>query len=299
MVSDMTPRQAFERELADRTGKLTRLGNSRSLFGLSDGETFVYVRYSRLHPNGSTFYGLREEDLRELDGRTAFVALLWDGQAEPLLLPLAEFSEILFEAGAAADGQFKTQVFIPDDEPAEFYIARGGRHNVEAYFGWEPLLSALADAREDAPALDHSQVQTLLGAIGNARGLDVWIPPNDRSKMDWRLARRFPFRSSMPARLEPLLREIDVVWMARGSSTPVSLYEVEHTTPIYSGLLRFNDAHLSMSEPPKFTVVAEEARRGLFSSQLRRPTFHASGLDRQCVFMTNTEVFRWHQRMPT
>ena len=294
----MKPREAFLRELSERAGQLKRLGNSRSLFELGDGQALVYVRYSRVHGKGATFYGLREEDLRELDGRTAFIALLWDGQVEPLLLPLAHFGELFDEAGPAADGQVKAQVYTHDSQPAEFYIARAGRHNVEAYFGWEALLGTLADARDEAPALDHSQVQTLLGAIGDARGLDVWVPPNDRQKMDWSLVPRFPFRTTMPPGLDSVVREIDVVWMARGANTPVSLYEVEHSTPIYSGLLRMNDVHLSLAEPPRFTIVADDTRRSVFARNLRRPTFQASGLDRLCGFMTNAEVFRWHQRMP-
>ena len=294
----MKPRKAFLRELSERAGPTKRLGRGQSLFELGDGQTLVYVRYSRVHGKGTPFYGLREEDLRELDGRTAFIALLWNGQAEPLLLPLAHFSELFDEAGPAADGQVKARVYLRDGQPAELYIARAGRHNVEAYFGWEALLGALADARDEAPALDHSQVQTLLGAIGDARGLDVWVPPNDRQKMDWSLAPQFPFRTAMPPSLDPLLREIDVVWMARGANTPVSLYEVEHSTPIYSGLLRMNDVHLTLTEPPRFTIVADETRRSLFARNLRRPTFQTSGLDRLCGFMTNAEVFRWHQRMP-
>lgn len=298
IVSPMKPRDAFLRELTERAGTPKRLGRSRSMFELGDGQAYVYVRYSRLHPKGATFYGLRDEDLRELAGRTAFVALLWDGQAEPLLLPLAQFGELFDEAGPAADGQIKAQVYLRDGEPTEFYVARAGRHNVEAYFGWEPLLSALADVRDETPELDHSKVQTLLGAIGDARGMDVWIPPNDRSKMDWTLAPRFPFRTAIPPGLDAVLREIDVVWMARGGSAPVSLYEVEHTTPIYSGLLRFNDTHLTIGEPPRYTVVSDETRRGPFARQLRRPTFQASGLDKLCGFMTYGEVFRWHQRTP-
>ena len=89
-----------------RASEPKRLGRSRSLFEIGDGQAFVYVRYSRVHPKGATFYGLREEDLRELEGRTAFIALLWDGQTEPLLLPLAEFG-LFDESEAAADGQFK------------------------------------------------------------------------------------------------------------------------------------------------------------------------------------------------
>ena len=292
----MKPREAFLRELAERTGEPKRLGRSRSLFEIGDGQAFVYVRYSRVHPKGATFYGLRAEDLRELEGRTAFIALLWDGQEEPLLLPLAEFAGLFEESEPAADGQFKAQVYLRGDHPTEFYVTQAGRHNVEPYFGWTPLLNALADAREETPELDHSQVQTLLGAIGDARGMDVWIPPNDRSKMDWSLAQPFPFRSAIPPGLDAVLREIDVVWMTRGGSIPVSLYEVERSTPIYSGLLRFNDTHLTIGETAKFTVVSDENRRGLFARQLRRPTFQASGLDKLCGFMTYGEVFRWRQR---
>ena len=294
----MKPRDAFLRELAERAGEPKRLGRSRSMFELGDGEAFVYLRYSKVHPKGQTFYGLRDDDLRELAGRTAFVALLWDGQDEPLLLPLSEFGPLFDEAGPAADGQVKAQVYLRDDQPPELYVARAGRHHVESYIGWEHLLSALADARDETPKLEHEQVQTLLGAIGDARGLDVWIPPNDRQKMDWTLAPRFPFRAALPPGLAALLREIDVVWLARGGTTPVNLYEVEHSTPIYSGLLRFNDVHLSVKERAPFAIVAEEERRALFARQLRRPTFQASGLDRLCGFMTYGEVFRWHERTP-
>ena len=103
----------------------------------------------------------------------------------------------------------------------------------------------------------------------------------------------------MPPGLDSVVREIDVVWMARGANTPVSLYEVEDSTPIYSGLLRMNDVHLSLAEPPRFTIVADDTRRSVFARNLRRPTFQASGLDKLCGFMTNAEVFRWHQRIPS
>ncbi len=292
MVRAMTPREAFLRELAERAGEPRRLGRSRSLFEIGDGQAFVYIRYSRVHGPGNTFFGLRDQDVRELEGRTAFIALLWDGQAEPLLLPFAEFAPLFEESEPAADGQFKAQVYLREDQPAELYVTRAGRHNVETYFGWELLLSALADVREETPKLEHSQVQTLLGAIGDMQGLDVWIPPNDRSKMDWTLAPRFQFRTALPPGLDAVMREIDVVWLARGGSTPVSLYEVEHTTAIYSGLLRFNDMHLTVNRPPKFTIVAPEDRRGKFVREVRRPTFRASGLNDICRFMTYGEVYR-------
>lgn len=295
----MNAREAFLRELAERAGAPKRLGRSRSLYELGEGQAFVYVRYSRVHGGEAhprTFYGLREQDLRELAGRLAFVALLWDGQTEPLLLPLDQFGDLFEEAGAADDGQVKAQVYLGGDA-AELYVARAGRHAVEPYFGWTGLLDALADRREDTPDLAHEQVQTLLGAIGAARGHDVWIPPHDRGVMDWTLAPRFPFRAELPPALDPVLREVDVVWMARGGPAPVRLYEVEHSSAIYSGLLRFNDTHLTVGGGgPGYAIVARAERRARFASQLRRPTFRASGLDRLCGFMTYAEVYRWRRR---
>ena len=112
-------------------------------------------------------------------------------------------------------------MYLRGDDPAEFYVTRAGRHNVEPYFGWEPLLNALADAREEPPALDHSQVQTLLGAIGDARGMDV-CDTAERPLEDGLDAElpRFPFRTAIPPGLDAVLREIDVVWMASRGQRP-------------------------------------------------------------------------------
>ena len=294
-----TVREAFVSELDSRYGPLKRVGTSRSLYEVADGSAMVYVRYSRVHRGETTFYGLRDEDLRRMTGLTAFIALLWDGQKEPLLLPLDEFAGVFKEAEPAADGQFKVQVRLRDNS-AGLYVARAGHHNVEPYFGWWPLVQAVEQREDDSPQLNHSQIQTLLGAIGHARGLDVWIPLNDRSRMDWSLTPRFECRNELPAgfdAVEAILREIDVLWIRRGSNELEALYEVEHSTPIYSGLLRLNDIRLSTTSPSYFAIVSDGERRDGFVRQLRRPTFRASGLADVCGFMPYPDVFRWHRRI--
>ena len=89
-----------------------------------------------------------------------------------------------------------------------------------------------------------------------------------------------------------------MIWIDRGGGTPAALYEVEHSTPVYSGLLRFNDVHL---EAPNFNlrfgIVSNDSRRALFVRQLARPTFKASGLREICTFFEYRNVFGWHQRM--
>ena len=118
--------------------------------------------------------------------------------------------------------------------------------------------------------------------------------------LDWSVAARFECRSELPPaydRIERVLREIDVVWLLPVSSVLEALFEVEHSTPIYTGLLRFNDVQLNAPATQHFSIVAEDARRPLFIEQLRRPTFAASGLNTKCGFVTYPEVFRWHRRV--
>lgn len=119
------------------------------------------------------------------------------------------------------------------------------------------------------PDFSHPQIQTLLGSIGTAKGYDIWIPQNDRPKLEWALADKFMCRDTLPYGFESvvhILQEIDVIWIVRGSSSLRALFEVEHSTPIYSGLLRFNDIHLVIPNlRPRFSIVANNARRMLFT----------------------------------
>lgn len=71
-------KNTFLRELTERHGKIHRLGTSLSLYDIGDGAARVYIRYSKVHARGRTFYGLRKEDLHELEGHGAVVCFLWD-----------------------------------------------------------------------------------------------------------------------------------------------------------------------------------------------------------------------------
>jgi hypothetical protein len=58
--------------------------------------------------------------------------------------------------------------------------------------------------------------------------------------LDWTVASRFEHCGSLPygfGDVAHILQEVDVVWIQRGSSELRALFEVEHSTPIYSGLL--------------------------------------------------------------
>jgi hypothetical protein len=291
----------FLQNLAQRYGEIHKLQGSLSLYELGDGAARVYIRYSKVHSKNQTFYGLREEDLHQLEGYSSAICFLWDNQEEPLFIPFSEYEAVFQSTTPASDGQYKAQVFLKG-AGTEFYVAGAGRFNVDAHFGWDGIQS-LVDTTRLSPtaAFSHPQMQTFLGAIGRAKGYDIWIPQNDRSKLEWALTDRFECRDTLPYGYDSvanILQEVDVIWMERGSSNLKALFEVEHSTPIYSGLLRFNDIHLvSPNLRPRFSIVANDARRVLYVKQINRPTFQTSGLGELCTFFEYADVARWHSRI--
>ena len=299
MMSEI--KRTFLKELAERYGSLRKLERSQSLYEIGDGAIRIYIRYSKVHSGNRTFFGLREQDLQRLEGHSSLICFLWDGQTEPLLVPFSEYEEVFQSVSPAGDGQYKVQVYLQDDG-TELYIAKAGRFNVEGHLGWSELENLIDSTRLEAvPEFSHAQVQTLLGAIGTAKSYDVWVPLNDRPKLDWSIADHFECRDILPYGFEPvkdILQEVDVIWIQRGSSKLRALFEVEHSTPIYSGLLRFNDILLVAPElRPRFSIVANSARRSLFVRQLNRPTFQMSGLSKLCTFLEYIDVFGWYNRI--
>lgn len=97
--------------------------------------------------------------------------------------------------------------------------------------------------------------------------------------------------------IEGIIQELDVIWLNRGSNNFRAIFEVEHSTPIYSGLLRFNDLFLiEQSGQMRFNIVSNESRRSLFLRQISRPTFKNSGLADVCSFLEYADVYNWFHR---
>lgn len=290
----------FLKNLEERYGKLKKLPNSLSLYEIGNGVCRIYIRYSKVHGRNQSFYGIRKDDLIQLDGFNSVICFLWDTQIEPLFIPYSEFEEVFSVLEPASDGQIKAQIYHEKDG-TELYIANSGRFNVEGFIGWSNF-DLLIDKSKivSFPDFSHSQMQTLIGSIGIHRGYDIWIPNNDRIKLDWEIAEKFKCKNDLPERyfrVFNVIKQIDVLWLKRGSSDLSAMFEVEHSTSIYSGLLRFNDLHLI--EPnlkPKFSIVSNDIRRALFLRQINRPTFKMSGLSDLCSFLEYKDVFGWFNR---
>jgi len=95
--------------------------------------------------------------------------------------------------------------------------------------------------------------------------------------------------------IDNIISEIDVIWLE--NLKPVSFFEVEHSTPIYSGLLRFNDVLLSVAGADNFNIVAQNERESKFSKEIRRPTFKQNKLIDKVTFLDYGNIYNWYYNL--
>jgi type II restriction enzyme len=150
----------------------------------------------------------------------------------------------------------------------------------------------LARVREDTArerkALDaardgdrtHTEVQGWLRDLGRALGFDVWVAANDRSRGlgDGKLGDGC--LTSLPPALAAIesVPLIDVIWLERGLGHAVAAFEVEHTTSIYSGIVRMLDLASGAAQAVRgLYLVAPDSREDDVRRQLARPAFRRIG----------------------
>jgi hypothetical protein len=141
-------------------------------------------------------------------------------------------------------------------------------------------------------------VQATLAAIGAKMGYSVWIPANDRAGVRSQLA-----PGDAAKLLEPLplnhedntlrtVEQIDVIWLRNRSI--VRAFEVEHTTAVYSGLLRMADLiSLQPNIDIRLHIVADEAKREKVFRELSRPVFRLlenGALSESCSYLSYGSV---------
>jgi len=71
------------------------------------------------------------------------------------------------------------------------------------------------------------------------------------------------------------IRLIDVIWIEKGSRDVAAAFEVEHSTSIYSGIVRMLDLALGVegATARNFFLVAPDDREGDVRAQFARPAF--------------------------
>lgn len=153
---------------------------------------------------------------------------------------------------------------------------------------WEADLArvreeAVKSARLFAEAYEgdhsHTEIQGWLRDLGFAVGYNVWVAANDRNrplnggKLGDGCLDVLPVPAAAPG--ADTIRLIDVLWLDKSSGRIVAAYEVEHTTSIYSGIVRMLDLALGTDAHALegLFLVAPDGREEEVRAQLRRPAF--------------------------
>lgn len=126
----------------------------------------------------------------------------------------------------------------------------------------------------------HTEIQGWLRDLGRALGFKVWVAANDRARpyCDGRLADGC--LDTLPTVLENALaaetiRLIDVLWLDESGQRIGAAFEVEHTTSIYSGIVRMLDLALGVGagDSCAYFLVAPDEREQDVRQQFARPAF--------------------------
>lgn len=123
-------------------------------------------------------------------------------------------------------------------------------------------------------------MQALLADVGLAAGFDVWVPTNDRARVEAEivrpgLAQVWPAQA-LPESLDAVVRNIDVIWLQDGIVT--HCYEVEHSTSVTTGIARIRDAqsrYLNFFIPGY--IVGEGSKRRKYDHEVHRPSLDVTG----------------------
>jgi hypothetical protein len=159
-------------------------------------------------------------------------------------------------------------------------------------------LKAIAPEIRVGDVRQSFQTQALLAKIGISLGFKIWIPRNDRGRVSELIQDRDrgALMESLPLNNDiatlNTIEQIDVLWL-RGRWI-ARAFEVEHTTAVYSGLLRMADLlALQPNMDIRLHIVAPDERREKVFREMQRPVFsllERGPLSKSCTFISYESV---------
>lgn len=176
------------------------------------------------------------------------------------------------------------------DIGSERYTLPPAENNAESLALWRAELDRIreesakalkAQARAQENDETHTQIQGWLRDLGKALGFHIWIASNDRSRPYANGRLSDGCLDVLPSTVGGIdtVRLIDVLWLDAHSGRVAAAFEVEHSTSIYSGIVRMLDLALAAPEHEgaSYFLVAPDEREGEVRDQLRRPAFRRIG----------------------
>jgi type II restriction enzyme len=193
--------------------------------------------------------------------------------------------------------------FLPILDNFLFALNRGyigNEHQIEKKFEKEVKEVVIVEENLEKSEDDsgsHAEMMYYLIKTGKNKGYDVWVAVNDRNKSYNGEQFSSLCLSEIPSFTNPqtlsIAKYVDVIWFKRNTLQPVRFFEIENSTSIYSGLLRFNDIKIDYPVQ-KATVVIPAARQDLFDKQIDRRSFKYSELSDICDSMTYDDLKKWY-----
>ncbi|HRD78897.1 MAG TPA: hypothetical protein PK264_23650 [Hyphomicrobiaceae bacterium] len=142
------------------------------------------------------------------------------------------------------------------------------------------------------------KIQAMIAEIGSKMGFKIWLPKSDRERV--KTATSYDLNATI-IEILPMnyndatirtIEQIDVIWL-KGRSI-ARAFEIEHTTAIYSGLLRMADlVALQPDIDIPLHIVAPESRQSAVLDQIKRPVFsllETGPLSDRCSLLTYDDI---------
>lgn len=168
-----------------------------------------------------------------------------------------------------------------------------GQELEKVEFEKKKIINEVIEEQIDKAPTEHTEMQWRLIRLGNRSNFDVWVPSADQSKeFDGNKFRDYVIKEFQETIDVPTyIKNIDTVWKLGHSIK--SAFEIEHSTSIYSGILRLSDLRsLTPNSTYPLFIVADRERKNKVFEQLRRPTFSNDylSLDRAVKFISYDSV---------
>lgn len=235
-----------------------------------------HLTFTRNKPKtSSTWTGKLRSSLAPLEGVDGrhLESLLWEQDSGGVIYPFDEAGYRRWTVHRVRRADKDVVVTVPEDG------------------GLAPAEAAPSDTRESV------RIQALLAEIGSRMGMSIWIPKSDRSAVlsEWR-EQHPPLLERLPLNYDETtlrtIEQIDVLWL-KGRAMRRA-FEVEHTTSVYSGILRMADLlALQPNMDIRLHIVAPAARKEKVFQELTRPVFsllEKGPLSESCTYLSYESV---------
>ena len=250
-------------------------------------------QYDKSHPYWTGFFRGSLNRFEDSDG-SYLVELLKEQQANPSSYPLTtkDRRELARKRRVRALGR-EVEVEIPDSEKDEddTLLKLAAEAPATKLTPPEPAAAAV-DGRESI------RMQAKVAQVGAEMGYRIWVPRNDKARVLKHVSDglREKFLEELPLNYDEVtlrtIEQIDVLWL-KGRSM-ARAFEIEHTTAVYSGLLRMADLlALQPNMDISLHIVAPPEKRDKVLREIRRPVFsllERGPLYEQCSFLSYDSI---------